>query len=298
MALGRIEGIAAIRHVERQSVNTMAERKRPRSEIEQPIEVKESALTHPFRANFNDHFETSFKAIRDVSSVVNEYRQILKPSAPETFTIYDPYYCSGTVVDEWHRVGISKVIHENRDFYADIANGTVPQYDMLVTNPPFSDDHIQRLMDFLLSQKKPWCFLAPEYVASKEWYIRMIRDRCAISSSHGQRGTVQPAPFALPPFLSAAPVVEERTPTLQPEPYYLVPPERYDFKHPLGVGHDRSHFKSIWYISGGPHSALIKRGACIQLLNGSSASKPAAFVDSLDQLLQLQRRKSKSKTNR
>ena len=38
-----------------------------------------------------------------------------------------------------------RVLNRNRDFYADIATGQLPQqYDVLLTNPPYSGDHKQR----------------------------------------------------------------------------------------------------------------------------------------------------------
>jgi hypothetical protein len=46
------------------------------------------------------------------------------------------FYCKGEVASLWRAAGYEKVVHECRDFYADVAAGTVPAYDVLVTNPP------------------------------------------------------------------------------------------------------------------------------------------------------------------
>ncbi|CAD7939810.1 unnamed protein product [Amoebophrya sp. A25] len=47
-----------------------------------------------------------------------------------------------------------RVINEKRDFYADIEKNVIPDYDLLVTNPPYSGDHKQRLLVYLLADLK------------------------------------------------------------------------------------------------------------------------------------------------
>ena len=37
----------------------------------------------------------------------------------DKLTIYDPFYCNGAVVTHLNALGFTKVVHENRDFYAD-----------------------------------------------------------------------------------------------------------------------------------------------------------------------------------
>ena len=45
-----------------------------------------------------------------------------------------PYYCAGSVIDRLGALGFGDVRNDNADFYTRIA----PEYDVLVTNPPFS----------------------------------------------------------------------------------------------------------------------------------------------------------------
>ncbi|KPA77095.1 hypothetical protein ABB37_07418 [Leptomonas pyrrhocoris] len=279
---------------------------------------------HPFRANFNDHFETSTAALRDVLPFVKELRQLLRPSTPERFTVYDPYYCAGGIVKAWNELGVQHVLHENRDFYADIAQGTLPgPYDVLVTNPPFSEDHIWRLLDFLVTQRplKPWAFVAPDYIAAKPQYKMWVQTYftpTATVPSPGPAGAVKgavrrPPPSIpsiasiLPPFLLPAEAEAEVTaatdaadregekgapappptttaaaaaeaapaagapPTaavavpVGPEPLYIIPRVRYDYAHPLGVGHDHSHFKSMWYVWAGRHTSEVLRGITVEI---------------------------------
>lgn len=49
-----------------------------------------------------------------------------------------------------------------------IKNGTVPEHDVLVTNPPFSGDHVPKILSFCAHQgAKPWFLLLPNYVYLK-----------------------------------------------------------------------------------------------------------------------------------
>lgn len=220
--------------------------------------------TYPFKANFNDHFETSLEALKDLLPVLEAYRSLIRPNSPEGFTLYDPYFCTGTVKALWEDLGIGKVIHEKRDFYADMEEGTIPDYDVLVTNPPYSDDHIQKLMEFLVGSNKAWAFLVPDYVASKDWYQKLVGECYSYNTVAyiGQNvfcenmatprrepfSSTKVTPFPLP-MSTPFPVSGSSGPTtVGLEPFYVVPKVWYDFKHPQGAGNDKSHFKSIWFV--------------------------------------------------
>ena len=53
------------------------------------------------------------------------------------------------------------------DFYAVIAAKQTPEFDVLVTNPPYSGDNVDKLMNFSLSSGKPFFLLMPNYVYQK-----------------------------------------------------------------------------------------------------------------------------------
>ncbi|EPY37346.1 hypothetical protein AGDE_06588 [Angomonas deanei] len=265
--------------------------KRPRDGNEnENAPVPRRNISHPFRANFNDHFETSLEALRDVLAAVQEVRQQLRPSTPEKFTLYDPYYCSGTVVASWAQLDMPNVINENVDFYATMANHTIPVHDMLVTNPPFSDDHIPRLMKFLAdgNDGRPWAFLAPDYVATKPWYIQFVNEHYAKATRVAKgvlRGPAPTAPrsFALPPYLAAGNTAA--TKVLPVEPFYIIPKQKYDFHHPVeGVGKEHSHFKSMWYVWAGRHTNDVVRASRVELLRRHPTGAAPAVVHGLEAL--------------
>ena len=74
------------------------------------------------------------------------------------------------------QLGFPNVVNRNRDFYTDIKNGQVPEFDCLVSNPPFSGDHKERCLKFCVGTGKPWALLLPNYVANKLYFKDAICD--------------------------------------------------------------------------------------------------------------------------
>ena len=55
------------------------------------------------------------------------------------------------------------------DFYARISAGDIPPHDVLVTNPPYSGDNVERLLAFCKSNDKPFALLMPNWVYMKPY---------------------------------------------------------------------------------------------------------------------------------
>ena len=66
----------------------------------------------------------------------------------------DPYFCEGSVVRHLGKLGFTSVYNRNEDFYAVVAAGRVPDHDVLVTNPPYSSDHMQRILRFCAASNR------------------------------------------------------------------------------------------------------------------------------------------------
>jgi len=124
--------------------------------------------------------------------------------------IYDPFYCNGAVVKHLNSLGFNTVKHKNRDFYADVKNNTIPEHDVLVTNPPYSGDSKERVLEFCAASSKTWMLLLPNYVATKEYFTQTM-------DKHDLK------------------------------PVFVVPTESYVYEHPQGTGKDAPPFYSLWY---------------------------------------------------
>lgn len=126
---------------------------------------------HPFEVDATDHCETPLEAYHDVTALLDQ----IAGSTGKTrasLSIYDPYYCDGGVKSKLNSLGFKNVRNDNEDFYENIKNGKVPDFDVLVTNPPYSGIHVEKLLTFVAKAAKPFLLLLPHYVYTKDYYQR------------------------------------------------------------------------------------------------------------------------------
>lgn len=95
----------------------------------------------------------------------------------------------------------------------------IPDFDVLVTNPPYSGDHLERCLSFAARCGKPFALLLPNYVYNKNYYRSAVR--------------------------------EDLT-----RPFYLIPKQRYTYTVPdkyVKGSRERvgtSPFFTFWYLGG------------------------------------------------
>ncbi len=109
----------------------------------------------PYDTDYCDHFETPRQAYDDIAPILDMLLLSTQKPSRSKITIYDPYFCDGRAGRMLRELGF-QVQHDKRDFYKDIQNGNIPHHDILVTNPPFSDQHkkvnyMRKLLYFCLA---------------------------------------------------------------------------------------------------------------------------------------------------
>lgn len=71
--------------------------------------------------------------------------------------------------------------NKNEDFYAAVSQKTTPEYDVLLTNPPYSGDHWDRLLEFGIyganagdgdgsGSSRPLFALMPDFIAERSGF--------------------------------------------------------------------------------------------------------------------------------
>lgn len=126
-------------------------------------------VSYPFSVETDDHCETSPQAFEDIAPLLTVLAKQLG-KAKGDLRIYDPYYCAGSTKMHLGKLGFTSVYNECEDFYARVASGSLPEHDVVVTNPPYSGDHVRRLLRFVRKNKKPFLLLLPAYCAeSSAW---------------------------------------------------------------------------------------------------------------------------------
>ncbi|CAM9786427.1 unnamed protein product [Pylaiella littoralis] len=192
-------------------------------------------IDYPFEVEELDHCETSERAYADISPLLLELAAGLGKT-PQELVIYDPYYCQGSTIVRLASLGFPRVHNRKEDFYEVVKNGNIPEHDVVVTNPPFSGEHVSKILSFCTREgAKPWFLLLPNYVYLKDYY----------ESSLGRR--------------------PGRGATL---PFYLTPPKRYTYYSPAGSRlkvksseRKTSPFNTFWYIrlgDGGVTSKILQ----------------------------------------
>ena len=182
-----------------------------------------------------DHCETPTVAYEDIRPLMCALAKSLGKT-PAQLRVYDPYFCAGTVCDRLRSLGFANVINRNRDFYADIKSGSTPDYDVLVSNPPFSASHMPKALRYCRASGKPWMLLMPNYVCLKPFYKRALA--------------------------SGAADLYAREPTMRTAlPLLFAPPDRYTFDRRAENEAQNSPNICLWYVSGGitlPNSSMLQ----------------------------------------
>jgi hypothetical protein len=164
--------------IQRKKKAAKKEKKKRREGADQTDEPQGNTLTtdgaevrsrHSFPTNPLDHCETPFQAYQDLTRFLLAYCKS-NDLTPASLKIWDPYFCDGRVKEHLDRLGFCNVRNENRDFYQRIRDNDMPEYDLLLTNPPYSDDHVDNLLQFCKYQSKPYALLMPNWVARKRDY--------------------------------------------------------------------------------------------------------------------------------
>jgi hypothetical protein len=134
-----------------------------------PTEVE-----HPFETDADDHCETSPEAHEQIANFLKAACGQLNKT-PAELVIYDPYYCAGGTKRNLALIGFTNVINRNEDFYQVVEEERVPEHDVLLTNPPYSGDHIEKCVTFaaenLAAYGRPYLLLLPSYVIHKDYYL-------------------------------------------------------------------------------------------------------------------------------
>ena len=228
----------------------------------------------PYPVDPDDHCESPFNAYQDIQPILDKLVQILGKKSKEKLKIYDPYYCNGSVIDHLSSLGYTNVYNKKKDCYkvwSGEDSSKYPKYDVFITNPPYSSDHVEKLILHLTTDErtkmKPWCLLMPTFVHKKEYY----KDK--VASKKNNSTNLQP--FYLVP--------KKR--------YVYLPPKNFREKKSSDVHKKSSPFVSMWYVWGGSvenTDLLVK--ACQEWERNSSNQCPWEIARGKSALRDLRRK--------
>lgn len=235
---------------------------------------------HSFEADEADHCETPRRAYQDIVPVLDQIAASCGKTRRDLI-IYDPYYCDGGIKEKMKSLGCHNVINENRDFYHDISENTIPKHDVVVTNPPYSGDHMGKMLQFVSNNRGkgtakgnnqssciPFLLLLPHYVYTKPYFQEYFQSdaRGTISDNSNKVGNEQQLK----------------------ELFYLVPKNnhRYSYEPPSWVSHESGStalgrgktvtapFPSFWYCNVPSLMMTSQQPASKSKMKSKSKSKP------------------------
>lgn len=130
--------------------------------------------TYPFEADETDHCESPKQAYADVAPLLGQLCKLLGKS-PGTLKIWDPFFCDGAVKRHLGQLGFSCVYNKCEDFYARVDAHDYPEHDVIITNPPYSGDHLERLTRFCSTHHTtPFLLLLPHFVYTKPYFLTTL----------------------------------------------------------------------------------------------------------------------------
>ena len=98
--------------------------------------------------------------------------EIIKPYIPTDKIIWSPFYCDGKQKEYFKEMGYD-IIHKDEDFFT-----YVPEYDILIDNPPFS---IMKEVCYKLKElDKPFILVAFSKVILMKWFQKLFKDHLQV----------------------------------------------------------------------------------------------------------------------
>lgn len=238
-----------------------------------------------FPTEYSDHFETPPQAYADIAPLLEavamqrwhseggcENGAGSAHACVAQLSVYDPYYCQGKMVaalcDALPALDATRVINANRDFYADVQAGSVPGHDVLVSNPPYSGHHKQRLLSYLRGEwqrghdanrrgdaggaaaARPFLLLLPAWMAGTAYWQEFVQSAAGLSlcegaAKHEERRRRRTKDKGKGGRKRGASSAEAKAGV-----FYISPAVRYSFSHPQATGHATSPFHAVWFCGG------------------------------------------------
>ena len=114
------------------------------------------------KSKTDDNWNTSKTAVDNIIHLI-----------PKNSIVYEPFFNDTSKSHIYLHDHGFKTISHRYDFYTDLP----PNYDVIITNPPFSD--MQRCLSRLFELQKPFVIIAPLSLIVRQ-YFKQYRDKVSI----------------------------------------------------------------------------------------------------------------------
>ena len=131
---------------------------------------------HTYEVDPLDHAETEVRAYSHVTPLMKLLAKELRKQQSE-LGLWDPYFCKGAMVGKLNSLGFDHVHNVNEDCYQVMASGKLPYHDIVISAPPYSGDHLEKIVEFCMSPgqaNKIWLLLLPNWVERKPYFEKHV----------------------------------------------------------------------------------------------------------------------------
>jgi len=156
------------------------------------------------------------------------------------------------------KLGYTNVYNKCEDFYEVIDKGKVPSHDVLLTNPPYSGDHFDKLLGFLSGNNKPALLLLPEHFSNNKSSLYSPDKFCFLSPPERYH-------YWTPDGMRPEPEPQQKQ-----QPDEKKKKKRKKQHRNLVLGSRNSPFASHWFICMDP---IVTNDAFVSLVNNNDGGE-------------------------
>jgi hypothetical protein len=200
-----------------------------------------------FRSNgpSADDRETPRTALEDILPILIAVADLNQFALGE-LSVYDPYYCRGGIKIHLESFGVDsqRIQNDPIDCYSAQKTRKIKPFDILLSNPPYSGDHIRRCIQYSVKSQKPWALLLPSNVMHRTWFPEEIKES---------------------------------------DIFYLAPHRRYEFEVREDTVRSHIPLVTMWFI-GIPSTAPELKEKILESWTASSQTKKAVLTETFEGL--------------
>ena len=234
-----------------------------KSKKQEEEEEEEEKNEYPYPVDDDDHCETPLDAYKHLNELLEKLCEKLNKTKSE-LKIWDPFYCTGKMKEHLIILGYNKnnIYNKCEDFYQKIKieNGGPPEHDCIITNPPYSENHMEAICNYCyyssievpettttttsklgnLNKNKPCFILMPSFVMLKSYWLNICNNTTTKPTQNNNY-------YSRNNNNSNMNII-----TLNKRICYVAPRKRYQYSTPYGRRQAKSAIKtspfpSIWF---------------------------------------------------
>lgn len=128
-----------------------------------------------FQCDSNDHCETDAVSYEDIAWLLRAVSKALSTD-PLDLAIYDPYFCNGAIHHSLGLLSFLNIFNSCENCYDRMEKEGPPACQVVVTNPPYSEPHLERCFTIFGNLDLPFFCLVPAFTLFKPFFQKHLHN--------------------------------------------------------------------------------------------------------------------------